>query len=94
MILPLRRASIAGRKSRVRSVSAAMLRWIWPKISSSEVEANSPKTPKPALLTRISTATPSRPQLVEEQLRSLPRGEIERHDLHRDSNWPCSSAAT
>src|SRR5512135_45347 len=57
-IRPERRSSIDGRKRPVRCVSAATLTWIIASCSESDSSAKRPCAPKPASLTRTSTATP------------------------------------
>ncbi len=77
--------TMAGRNRRVSAVRAVMLRSIWPRISSSGICANSPKTPKPALLMRMSMAMPSRWSWSKRNFGAGGVGEIESDGLYRDA---------
>ena len=67
------------------SVSAVTLRWIWPRISSSGICANSPKAAEAGVVDENVDGDALALQLVEQKLWRRRCGEIEGDGLDRDA---------
>ena len=82
-ILPRRRASIGGSKSRVSSVSATMLTCMISALRTGSIRSNRPIAPSPALLTSTSISIPGRSDLANQRRGSAALGEIGGDDRRR-----------
>ena len=89
---PRPRSTMPGRKRPVRSTTASMLSRTIPTMRSGSLRGESPREPKPALLTSTSTTRPPVLHLVDHARRARP-GRRGRRRSPRPS-IPCSSASS